>query len=274
MAQHSASRVALLLSALTLAAALGCGSPATTTPTTSYLNISGNWDIVGTGDGLTQPISGIFGALQASNGAVTGTIHAFGSNLTASCVSLTQDLPVTGTIDAANNLTLNVAIAGGTATIQGALTQDLQAFSDGTYSIAGGACAMSSASMVAYQIPPITGTYTGTFTLSQSSPVVTAAVTAQLTQSSTPTADGYFPLSGTISIPGGCPSSVSVTNEVLMGTSIEDAPLVTGSPSLLGIFFPAVPPFPFVSSIQATVGASSSNCSPRNSVWTGTLTPQ
>jgi len=273
MAHRCASRVALLLSAIALACALGCGS-ATTAPAADYLNISGNWDIVGTSQGPTPPISDIFGALQASNGAVTGTLHALGSNPTASCVSLTQDLPVTGTLDAANNLTLNVAIPGGKAIIQATLTQDLQTFANGTYSISGGACAMTSAAMVAYQIAPITGTYTGTLTLSQSNPAVTATVTAQLTQSSTPTADGYFPLSGTITIPGGCPSSVSFSGENLQGTSIEEVPTTSGSGNLLGIFFPAVPPFPFVSSIQATVGASSSNCSPRNSVWIGNLTPQ
>jgi hypothetical protein len=271
MAQRCASRVTISLSAITLAGALGCGS-ATTTSGSDTPNISGNWDIVGEPATVNPTIGEFFGALQSNNGAVTGTLHAFDSNLTAPCVSLAQDLPVTGTIDAANNLTLNFAIAGGTATIQVALTQDLQAFADGTYSIAGGVCATPATQMTAFQIPPVTGTYTGTLTLSQSSPAVTASVTAQLTQSSTPTADGYFPLSGTITIPGGCPASVSVSGEVLMGTSIF--PLANNFPSLLGIFFPPIPPLAPGSSILATVNASSPACSPISSTWTGTLTPQ
>jgi hypothetical protein len=269
MARRCASRIALFLSAVALAGGLGCGSP-TTPSVPDTLNISGNWDIVSS-TGTTNPAASIiafYGALQSSNGAVSGTLHALGSNLTAPCVSLSQDLPVTGTIDSANNLALNVAIGGGTAALQVPLTQDLQSAANGTYSIAGGTCGMASAPMFAIQIPPVTGTYAGTLTLFQSSPAVTAAVTAQLTQSSTPTADGYFPLSGTISIAGGCPSTVSVSNEVLMGGSIEG-----GSASLVGLVLPPTPPATAFS-ISATVGAASPSCSPTVSIWSGTLTPQ
>jgi hypothetical protein len=190
-------------------------------------------------------------------------------SVSAPCVSFYQDLPVTGTIDAANNLTLNATIAGGAATLQATLTQDLQAFSSGTYSIVGGACAMPSTSMFTYQIPPITGTYTGTLTLYQSSPAVTASVAAQLTQSSTPTADGYFPLSGTISIAGGCPASVSLSGEYVEGPTIQ----VGGAPGLIGAIRPPLPPSTTFS-IDANVGASSLTCPQIVSVWSGTLTPQ
>jgi hypothetical protein len=271
MAHRCASRVALLLSAVALACVLGCGSTATSA--TSFPNISGNWEIVGTTKsppGLASPISGFFGALQSSNGAVTGTLYAVSADPSAPCVSFTEDLPVTGTIDAANNLSLNTTIAGGTATIQVTLTQDLQTFNTGgTYAITGGACAMPSTPMNAIQIPPITGTYTGTLTLSQSSPAVTANVTAQLVQSTTPTADGHFPLSGTITISGGCPSSIPVSDEYVVGPSIQGA----GDPNLLGAILPPVPPATSYS-ILATVGAFSSACSPNFSIWSGTLTPQ
>jgi hypothetical protein len=274
MAHRCASRVALAFSTIALTLASGCGSSTDTTPT-PYLNISGNWYIVGptpTSSTLLPPIVSFYGALESSGSAVSGTFHVVPTSPSAPftpCVSIYQDIPVTGTIDAANNLTLNATIAGGAATLQATLTQDLQAFSSGAYSIVGGACAMPSTSMFTYQIPPITGTYSGALTNTFVTPAVTTTVTAQLTQSTTPTADGFFPLSGTISIAGGCPASVSFSGEYVEGPSIEEG-------TAAGLEGNILPPFPSspTLTINATVAAVSQTCPQIVSIWSGTLTPQ
>ncbi|MGD0796202.1 MAG: hypothetical protein ABR910_00640 [Acidobacteriaceae bacterium] len=282
MTQGRVSLAALLASAIALASAVGCGVP-TIIPvsTQSNLNINGNWDIVSnlaSGAGLASPIASFSGALQSSNGAVTGTLHALDTDFTATCVSLTQDLPATGTLDAANNLTLSVAVAGGTATIQLALDQSLLTFATGTYSIAGGACAMSSTPMIAIQIPPVTGAYSGTLTELGSSPAVTATVTAQLTQSSTPNADGNFPSTGTVTIAGStCPATFSFSGELVAGPALDAPQTGAQSGTLSGALLPPLPPAVTPAApwpILATVASSGTNCPMPAPLWTGTLTPQ
>jgi hypothetical protein len=59
---------------------------------------------------------------------------------------------------------------------------------------------------VGTEIAPLNGTYTGTFTESAStltSPIPSGMVSLALTQSSTPNADGSFPLTGTLTFTGG-----------------------------------------------------------------------
>jgi hypothetical protein len=207
---------------LTLAVLGGCGSsPAPTTPPATYLAISGNWEFITSAPLLSLPVSNFTGALQSSGGTVTGTLHALDLiNFMSPCVTLNQDLPATGTLDTSGNLTLNVAISGGTAVIKSVLTSNLQFPATGSYVITGGACAQASATSLANQFLPITGTYTGTLTVSGTSS--TTAATAVLTQSTTPNADGLFPLSGTIMLAGpACNTTFSFTGGTVTGNAVN-----------------------------------------------------
>jgi len=208
----------------------GCGtssSPTNTGPGGTYLSLNGNWEIIGYmagsgGSTLTSPIANFEGALQSSGATVTGTFHTQDiSNFTSPCVTLNQDLPVTGTLDTSGNLTLSVVIAGGKATIHQTLSSNLQVNPGfGSFVINGGKCAMAQVSSLVGQIAPANGTYVGTFSAYGSS--ASSIVTVTLTQLATPDADGLFPLSGTVVAAGSaCNGSFSFTGGAITGNSIN-----------------------------------------------------
>ena len=239
-----------ILLLLPIAAILGCGaSPTQSSPTSP--NLSGDWIAlaaptpIGTAPTmLPTPIADFIGALQFTGTAAAGTFRAFDSTYPNPCVSPTQDLPVTGTLDAANHLTLTLPISGGTATITATLPQNPQAFTIGNWQIVGGACAMPATAIAIVQFAPVTGTYTGVlnvidFTTHLPVPGSATTVSAALVQSTTPNADGQFPLTGTVTATGACSGSFPLGNEVVFGGEI--LPLIpTGSSTVF--FFGSVEP--------------------------------
>ncbi|MGA1983687.1 MAG: hypothetical protein ABSG84_14625 [Acidobacteriaceae bacterium] len=219
---------------LALAALLGCGSSPTPTtpPASTYLNLTGNWLFSGNAN-ASWPISQIQGALQSSDGAVTGTLLAFAYTSPAPCISATQPLSASGTLSTGGDLVLTFPIAGGTATVTAALTSDLQQLptitnlTNGTWQIVGGDCAMSTTPIFLTQFAPATGTYTGTLNeIVNDAPVPGTAtnVTAVLTQSTTPTADGVFPLNGTVTATGACVLTITFTDGTVNGPSVGSLP--------------------------------------------------
>ena len=217
-----------------LAALLACGStPTPSAPASNYLNLTGDWVALAPPNPLTPgvlptPVSDFLGALQSSGSAVTGTLRAI-SLSSPQCVSFTQDLQAAGTIDANGNLTLTIPIAGGTATITATIATP-ESYTAGTWQISGGACAMPSTAIDIAEFAPATGTYTGivnVLDLTTGLPVAGTAtnVTAALTQSTTPNADGEFPLSGTVTATGACSRSFPIANEVVGGGIFMPVPL-------------------------------------------------
>jgi len=274
----------LLLSPL--AALLACGSSATLPPSsTTSTNFSGNWMALGNPDpvthAFTSPIVDFMGALQSTNGAVTGTLRAFDdTNPLNPCIPLTQDLAVTGSVTTAtslsgtvNDLSLTVPISGGVATITASLPQNLNTFISGTWQISGGACAMPVTPMIISQFAPATGTYTGTFNVLVSGtltpvPGTATAITAVLTQSTTPNADGQFPLTGTITATGACTASLSFTNGIVFGDGILSQPL-TGPSNLQGNFIGGMNP-----TATSITGLFESFSACNSQLYNGTLTRQ
>jgi hypothetical protein len=206
---------------LPLAALLACGAnPTPSAPATNYLNLTGDWVALVPSTPGAPPISDFLGALQSSGSTVTGTLRAISLSI-PQCVSFTQDLHATGTIDANNNLVLTIPIAGGTATITATIATP-ESYTPGTWQISGGACATPSTAIQIAEFAPSTGTYTGVVNVLDTTtglPVAGTAtnVTAVLTQSTTPNADGEFPLSGTVTATGACTIGFPITNEVVEG---------------------------------------------------------
>jgi len=246
---HMRSHLRILL-LLPIAAILGCGaSPTQSSPTSP--NLSGDWlalaaptPIGSATTTLPTPIGEFVGALQFTGNTAAGTFRAIDPTYLNPCVSFTQDLPVTGTLDAANHLTLTLPISGGTATITATLPQNSQTYTLGNWQIVGGACAMPATTIVIAQFAPVTGTYTGILNvldLTTHLPVPGSATTvsAVLTQSTTPTADGQFPLSGTVTASGACSGSFPIINEVVFGGVI--LPFIPTGSSTIG-FLGAVEP--------------------------------
>jgi hypothetical protein len=133
----------------------------------------------------------------------------------------TQDLQASGTIDPSGDLTLTVPIAGGTATIAATITTP-ESYTSGSWQITGGACAMPATAIDIAQFAPVTGTYTGVLNVMDTTtnlpvPGTATNVTVSLDQSTTPNADGQFPLTGTITATGACAGAFPIANEVVSG---------------------------------------------------------
>ncbi|HEV2618366.1 MAG TPA: hypothetical protein VGU23_00340 [Acidobacteriaceae bacterium] len=258
-----------------LAALLGCGMTPTSNPSgPSTASLSGDWLALALPNPsnlqLPTPIVEFSGSLQFNGSSIAGILHAADPEINP-CVSFTQDLQATGTIDSSNHLSLTIPISGGVATITATLPSNPMTYIPATWQIIGGACAMPATSISLAQFAPVTGTYTGTFNAYSGPPVAivpgsATAISAVLTQSTTPNADGQFPLSGTITASGACSGSFTLTNEVVSGGGI--------GPSL---GFPT-PPLVFTGAIEPTgttlMGAffSLTNCN--SQAYSGRLTRQ
>ncbi len=239
------------------------------TPVPPTANLSGNWAVVVNANVTSpDPVIGFSGALGFSNGSVTGVLTETLNAATSFCrqiVGTPAAAAVSGTFDANNNLTLTLPIAGGTATITATLGSNPQTLADGSFQIDGGSCDMNAVPMTIAQYAPLTGTYTGTFSVAGLGNVPTAgsnvAVTAVLTQSPTANVSGQYPVIGTVSVTGAdCTESVSLAGTTVAGNSLVSP----SSPSLAGMFGPTA-------ATVYSASYSSTNCP---ALYQGTLTRQ
>jgi hypothetical protein len=176
-----------------LACLLGCTLPYTQPPQT----ITGNWQIQ-SGTAITSPPTApyLVGALQGTNSALTGTF----STAQSSAVSPVVD-SYSGTYNSATG-TLSLqsppppGVAGTIATLS--VPANPTDLSTGTLTFACGVCNNAlQLPVVAAEIAPLNGTYTGTLTETITSPAISKTVTLVISQSTTPNSSGQFPLSGT-----------------------------------------------------------------------------
>jgi hypothetical protein len=205
-------------------------------------NVTGNWELSvqlpqTTPPAFpTNPVEVIFGSLASSGSTVTGTLHAEPLSL-PNCVAASTDIAVTGTIDASNNLNLTAPLSGGTATIAVSLTPVTtttpsgvtitQPLLAGTYQVVGGACAQPSIALNAFQVPNVTGTYSGTLMqlfVNSTDTAPTVSVTATLAESTTPNSDGEYALSGTVTATGACNTTITFTQGMVVGESLQSYP--------------------------------------------------
>jgi len=229
------------------------GTPTTTytapTPVPITANLSGDWAAYTTYVyGSNYPVTGFSGALQFSNGSVTGTINLFygGNSLGGGCQHYNGTaISVTGTLNSSNILTLTFPVTGasstGTATVTATLGSNPQTLADASFQIVGGgSCAMSTTSMTVAQYAPVTGTYTGTFTVPGTGNVPVAGsnitVTTVLTQSTTASSSGQFPITGSVQVSGACTETVTLTPGLVSGGGISSAAVGSGD-LLIGPFF-------------------------------------
>jgi hypothetical protein len=96
------------------------------------------------------------------------------------------------------------------------------------------------------QFANTTGTYTGTFNVLATGtltpvPGTATAITAVLTQSTIPNADGQFPLTGSITAAGACTATLAITNGLVFGDGVTSWPL-SGPISQQGTFTGAIDP--------------------------------
>ena len=209
-----------------LACLLGCSLPYT--PSSQFL--SGNWSNWQIQAGpstsvpptaLTSPPTGIYliGAMQLQGSQATAVFQTNAASGGAGIVNFS------GSFDSTTSV-LAISSTPAYLGVQLTLPADPTNLATGNMTVGcpppppGGATCTVIALFPAAgaEIAPLNGTYTGTFTESAStlaSPIPSGAVSLALTQSSTPNADGSFPLTGTFSfIGGGCDSGFPLTGTV------------------------------------------------------------
>ena len=220
---------------LPLAALIACGSSAPSAPSGSTAPVSGDYVLsVTSGNSVGTAFTG---GLNIGGSTVTG---AFVFSNAASACNGTY-IPVTGTINSSNLLTLTSSVfAGNTATItiQFPLTQNTTYTSSasGTAQIAAGSggtnCALSLANIAAIYLAPYTGTWTSFITNGTVSGTATLVVAEPITTGTTfnLNASGQFPASGTLSFTSStCSiSSIPLTGQVT-GYTLQLNQTVTGS---------------------------------------------
>ena len=220
-----------------LLAGLLTGCSASSSPTTtvasptssapSYAELAGNWQI-SSSTPANAGLSSLGGSLAVSGSTVSGVLHP----LAGSCVTPANSSPfrVTGAISAAGVVTLaSTNFAGGVLHLTGTLAADQHSLLDPAVSVSGGSCASvtrqsllapedNSTITIAQQYQPIRGTYTGSF----SDPGgVVMAVSAVLSQSSSPDASGYYHLTGDATFANNpCLNAPVITDSTINGASI------------------------------------------------------
>lgn len=206
---------ALALTLLTASTLLsGCGAALSTiTPVTpaAPASLAGNWQmqIQSTTTGTTLPTISILmpGALSVQGPTVSGILRVvefLPGGFPSPCLSSTQGIAFTGTVDASSLLTLtSTPFSGSIATLKLQLPL-VNSNARGTAQIVGGTCATPSTPLIAIYVPSVTGTFAGTLSplLLQGLPANNnTAGPASITLTQGPAnPDGQFPVTGALTV--------------------------------------------------------------------------
>jgi hypothetical protein len=185
---------------------IGCGSGSsssfqapspTPTPAPQPALTAGNWTMQARSAVTNQTIFPDIVLVTTPTG-VSGKAHITGS----ACFNFVTDaVSLTGTLNGPSlNITTDVPVNGQTitATLSGSATS-----LTGTYTLNGGTCAPGDhGTLSARLLPPVDGTWKGTFTSTAVPPAPPFSVTAVLTQSNTPDPNGFLVITGTATFTG------------------------------------------------------------------------
>lgn len=176
----------------------GCGSGGSSTNSSQTASIqSGNWSI--TAVSTTDPNSpfAIDGSLSQSGNTISGILHIF-----AGCFDFSTDIPVSGTVSGQKVTLTSPVVIGEVLTVNASVLSSTAL--TGTYNVTanGPDCGTNDhGTFNGTLVPSISGSWHGSF-ISQLNSGSGMNVTANLTQSATPDAHGFFPVSGTVSFSG------------------------------------------------------------------------
>ena len=267
---------------LPLALLAGCGtSPAPTAPVV-YPNLTGNWQIQTSSTSPTNPSTQVLltGALQNSGASVSGTLRFANLANPANC-TLNQVVTLSGTTDVNRNLNLTSPMLSSGSTIKTQLTPSatVPGFYGGTIEVDGGSCAAASAAALGVEIEPVTGTFNGPLVTGPLGGPITTAGSASLvlSQSSTPSTDGQFAVTGMLSYTlGDCVGSAALSGGASgVGITMSEAavaPLSEPAVAFLGLTDPAADKIQVESLDFASFSCTGSQ--PSTHVYGGTLTRQ
>lgn len=205
----------LLLLAGLLALGLGCGSAIKNTALTQ-----GNWAFTATSTTAIKAISSptfvVGGNLSQTGSNLTGTMYISQSG----CIA-PQFVSFTGTVKDKNVTLTSENFGGQVITVTATATTNSMT---GTYAVTG-ECS-DSGTVTASAVPSISGTWNGTISNptqgSGGLGVAQATLSVALSQAATPSEDGTFALSGTLTYNNSpCSVSGTITNGYLAGNYIN-----------------------------------------------------
>lgn len=181
--------------------------------------INGNYAIQGV---LTSGGGHFFGgALTGSGSSIKGAVHILDSN---GCTDSTVPVAISGSLG--SNLVANLTTAtinSQVFTLKANFSADGATITGGTYSVTGGCVSSQGGSITGFLVQPFTGNYSGTFTVADvlGNPTQQQiAVNASLTQSSNTDANGYYNVSGPISVSGACFTAATLKSSQIFGSQI------------------------------------------------------
>lgn len=221
----------------------GCGSSITAIkPIAATQDLTGNWQIQ-SGDTHSSTLGILLlGSLQGSDNNVRGTFRFSNLAQPTSC-GLNQVVTLTGSIDAAQNLVLTSSPLpnGNIINLQLLVSPSPTGIDSGTIAVTGAACAFSPSAAIGARFASVTGTFAGTLTpgtflLPTAGTPGTGSLV--LAQSSVPSADGQFPVTGTLAYTvGACSATVALTGDASgVGITLAVAPPAQSVPGGLNVF--------------------------------------
>ena len=223
MSMRAISLCSILPSALLMSLVLGCSSSMKQpVPYPNMVEVSGNWQM-SSGSAQAINLPQLSGSLSGNSPAITGLFHAGAG----ACITPQTIVSVSGRADAARHLTLISApfADGSILSMTGTLAPDGHSMQDASYKVTGGACAFASqngsavAPMIMTQYQSISGSYTGSFVDVDGDSL---PVTATLTQTTQPDANGVFHLTGDATFPGNpCLTAPVVTDSTVTGSTLS-----------------------------------------------------
>ena len=186
------------------------------------LNVTGNWQFSTTSTAGMPPAS-IAGSIGQSGASVSGATHVDGSN----CFDHLTTVGMTGTLTGSDLSLTSSSANGQVISFTGTISDDALNGTDsaftGTYTISGGCANGDHGSVTGIRIPFIGNTLNGTFTTSGGA---TFDVAGDEAQYGTPSTEGSYGISGTVSFRTSCFSSGTVkpgtfpSGSFIIGTSV------------------------------------------------------
>jgi len=205
------------LCAASLALLAGCGG------SSGGSALNGNYALQTTPTGSASGGGGgyFLGGMLSGSGSVKGTFHVLDSS---NCIPSTSPVPVTGSVSGSSLHLTTTAVQSQVFDIKATISSDGSTITGGTYQVSG-ACSASNlgGSLTGFLVQPFTGSYTGTLTVADiaGNPTSTQfATTANLTQSSSPDTNGYFTVTGPITINSPCFANFAIAQNQIFGTQI------------------------------------------------------
>jgi len=203
---------------LSLTILVGCGSGSSSSkigggnggqtppPPTSFAE---SWHFDVSSSSLT-----IDAALTLSSNSIAGVAHFQSYTASSPCPAFFDDLPLSGTIDGQGHVSIkSSAVMGVVLSLNGVLASDRASLSNGSYQFTGGCVNGATGPLTGVKVKPLTGLYAGTMQWSGN----TVNVSAQLTQASQSDHDGFFGLSGTVTLENSCAETFTLNGASVVG---------------------------------------------------------